>query len=93
MSSWVGAAQTVPAFCILLLLNHKLYKIDGFLHLCQRGDCLVGGRIGVPHALTQTHTLPPNTSPNTHTHTRYFTSYLLGACSQGNSLVDFNLHV
>ena len=62
------AAQTVPPFCILLLLNHRLYKIDGFLHLCQCGDCLKG-RIGPGQALTPPPRPPARASTHTHTHT------------------------
>lgn len=84
----VRAVQPLPPFCILLLLNHKLYKMDGFLHLCQCGDCL-RGRIGLRQADSTT---PPLTT-HTDTHTLYFTSYLLGACGQGNRLGDSDLHV
>lgn len=65
-SGWgEGRVQTVAPFCILLLLNHKLYKMDGFLHLCQCGDCL-RGRIGLRQALTPP--LRPSTHTQTHTH-------------------------
>lgn len=61
----VRAVQPLPLFCILLLLNHKLYKMDGFLHLCQCGDCL-RGRFRAPASSDST-TPPLNTHRHTHT--------------------------
>lgn len=68
MFRWGGDSSDCSTILHMLLLNHKLYKIDCFLHLCQCGDCL-RGRTGL--ASSDSITTPLQTRTRTHSHALY----------------------